>query len=200
MEKRLSPVFRRCAVTVPAARIVFEADDRAAVAAAIAESLATGALTLGPHTERFETAFAAAHRAQHAVAVATGTAALEIALRVVGVANRDVVVPANTFYATAAAVVHAGARPVFADVDASTFALTAASVEAVLTPSTKAVVLVHIGGLITPEGGAIRAPCDPRGLAPLGDAAHAPRCRLPQPHARTVRPGRALFLLPPPGT
>jgi perosamine synthetase len=166
------------AVTVPAARIVFDADDRAAVAAAVAESLATGALTLGPHTERFETAFAAAHRAQHAVAVATGTAALEIALRVVGVANHDVVVPANTFYATAAAVVHAGGRPVFADVEASTFALTPETVEAVLTPTTKAVVLVHIGGMITPRVDAIRALCDRRGVALVEDAAHAHGCSL----------------------
>jgi perosamine synthetase len=165
-------------VTVPAARIVFDADDRAAVAAAVAESLATGALTLGPHTERFETAFAAAHRAQHAVAVATGTAALEIALRVVGVANHDVVLPSNTFYATAAAVVHAGGRPVFADVAADTFALSPETVEAVLTPSTKAVVLVHVGGLITPEVDAIRALCDRRGVALVEDAAHAHGCSL----------------------
>jgi len=165
-------------VTVPAARIVFDAEDRAAVAAAVAESLATGALTLGPHTERFETAFAAAHRARHAVAVATGTAALEIALRVVGVANRDVVVPANTFYATAAAVVHAGGRPVFADVDASTFALTAASVRAVITSSTAAVVLVHVGGLITPEMEEIRSLCDRLGVALVEDAAHAHGCSL----------------------
>ncbi|NUR60920.1 MAG: DegT/DnrJ/EryC1/StrS family aminotransferase [Catenulispora sp.] len=165
-------------MTVPAARIVFDADDRAAVAAAVVESLASGALTLGPHTERFETAFAAAHRAQHAVAVATGTAALEIALRVAGVANHDVVVPANTFYATAAAVVHAGARPVFADVDAATFALTPASVEAALTPSTKAVVLVHIGGLITPQVAEIKALCDRRGITLVEDAAHAHGCSL----------------------
>lgn len=160
-------------MTVPAARVVFDAEDRAAVAAAVAESLATGALTLGPHTERFETAFAAAHRSPHAVATASGTSALEIALRIVGVGNRDVVVPANTFYATAAAVVHAGGRPVFADVEASTFALSAATVEAVLTPSTAAVVLVHIGGMITPQIDAIRKLCDSRGIALVEDAAHA---------------------------
>ncbi|NUP47487.1 MAG: DegT/DnrJ/EryC1/StrS aminotransferase family protein [Catenulispora sp.] len=165
-------------MTVPAARIVFDGADREAVAAAVVESLATGALTLGPQTERFETAFAAAHRARHAVAVATGTAALEIALRVAGVANHDVVVPANTFYATAAAVVHAGARPVFADVDAATFALTAATVQAALTPSTKAVVLVHIGGLITPQVPAIRELCDRRGIVLVEDAAHAHGCSL----------------------
>ena len=54
-------------MTVPAARVVFDADDRAAVAAAVSEALATGALTLGPHTERFETAFATAHRSPHEI-------------------------------------------------------------------------------------------------------------------------------------
>lgn len=160
-------------MTVPAARVVFDADDRMAVAAAVTESLATGALTLGPHTERFETAFATAHRSPHAVATSSGTSALEIALRIVGVGNRDVVVPANTFYATAAAVVHAGGRPVFADVDAATFALSVATVEAVLTPSTAAVVLVHIGGMITPQVDAIRRLCDSRGITLVEDAAHA---------------------------
>lgn len=163
-------------MAVPAARVVFDEADRAAVATAVTEILATGALTLGPYTERFEAAFAAAHEAQHAVAVSSGTAAIEIALRIVGVGGRDVVVPANTFYATAAAVVHAGGRPVFADVDASTFALSAASVEAVLTPSTAAVVLVHIGGLITPEVHALRRLCDARGIALIEDAAHAHGC------------------------
>ena len=83
---------------MPSARVVFPATDRAEIAAAISQVLATGALTLGPHTADFEAAFAAAHTGSggqpHAVAVASGTAALDIALRVVGVRGRDVVVPA----------------------------------------------------------------------------------------------------------
>ncbi|GAA0654186.1 DegT/DnrJ/EryC1/StrS family aminotransferase [Kitasatospora atroaurantiaca] len=163
-------------MAVPAARIVFGPQDRAAVADAVTEILTSGALTLGPYTERFESSFAAAHRAPHAVAVSSGTAALEIALRIVGVSGRDVVVPANTFYATAAAVIHAGGRPVFADVSASTFALSAAGLKAALTPSTAAVVLVHIGGLITPETDELRRLCDEQGIALIEDAAHAHGC------------------------
>ncbi|MCG6497853.1 DegT/DnrJ/EryC1/StrS aminotransferase family protein [Kitasatospora sp. A2-31] len=158
---------------VPAARIVFDEIDRSAVADAVTEILATGALTLGPWTERFEQAFAAEHGAPYAVAVASGTAALEIALRTVDVRDRDVVVPAVTFYATAAAVVHAGGRPVIADVDAQTLALSPATLEAALTPATAAVVLVHIGGLVTPEVDALRAICDRRGVPLVEDAAHA---------------------------
>jgi dTDP-4-amino-4,6-dideoxygalactose transaminase len=152
---------------------VFDESDRRAVADAVTEMLSTGALTLGPWTRRFEEAFATEHGATHAVAVASGTAALEIVLRTIDVRGRDVVVPAVTFYATAAAVVHAGGRPVLADVDPDTLALSPATVEAVLTPSTAAVVLVHIGGLITPQVDALRALCDRRGIPLVEDAAHA---------------------------
>ena len=112
---------------VEAARIVFPEHDRDEIAAAVVTVLATGALTLGPYTRQFESAFAAAHDnaavasagmnsaretaagPPHAVATSSGTAALEILLRSVGVADRAVIVPANTFYATAAAVISAGA-------------------------------------------------------------------------------------------
>lgn len=164
---------------VQAARIVFPPADRAEIAAAITEILASGNLTLGPYTQRFEADFAAAHTSAgqdgpaHAVAVASGTAALEISLRLLGVAGQDVIVPANTFYATAAAVLRAGARPVFADIDAATFALSPRTVAAALTERTAAVVLVHVGGLITPQAGELRQLCDERGLELVEDAAHA---------------------------
>ncbi len=160
-------------LVVPSARVVFSAEDRAEVAAAVAEILATGMLTLGQHTREFETAFAAAHAAPHAVAVSSGTAALDINLRAVGVRGRDVIVPANTFYATAAAVLQAGGRPVFADIDPATFALSRSSVEEVLTADTAAVVHVHIGGLISPHTDDVRALCRERGIALVEDAAHA---------------------------
>jgi len=158
---------------VKAARIVFPPSDRTEIAAAITDILATGALTLGPYTRQFEEAFGAAHDAQHAVATSSGTSALEIALRAIGVAGRDVIIPANTFYATAAAVLRAGARPVFADIDAATFSLSRQTVTAALTPDTAAVVLVHVGGLITPEVGELQQLCAGRGITLVEDAAHA---------------------------
>jgi perosamine synthetase len=166
---------------VPSARVVFPPSDQAEIAAAVTEMLASGALTLGPYTRKFEAAFAAAHTGPrppspggpHAVAVASGTAALTIALLALGVRGREVVVPANTFYATAAAVLQAGARPVFADVDAGTFALSAATTAAALTSRTAAVVAVHIGGLIPPQIDELRALCDERAVALVEDAAHA---------------------------
>ena len=158
---------------VPAARVVFPAADRAEIAAAVSEILRTGALTLGPYTRQFEAAFATAHGARHAVATASGTAALDIALRVAGTAGREVIVPANTFFATAAAVLAAGATPVFADIDPATFALSPQTVAAALTPDTAAVVLVHIGGLISPQAAALAELCAGRGLTLIEDAAHA---------------------------
>jgi perosamine synthetase len=139
----------------------------------MAEILASGMLTLGQYTQAFEVAFGEAHAAPHAVAVASGTAALDIALRTVGVRGRDVIVPANTFYATAAAVLQAGGRPVFADIDPGTFALTPATVAAALTPEAAAVVHVHIAGLIAPAVADVRTLCDERGIALVEDAAHA---------------------------
>jgi perosamine synthetase len=168
---------------VPAARITFDAPDRRRVASLIEEALASGALTLGPLTKQLEEGFAARHGAPHGVAVASGTAALEVVLRYVGVQGAEVVVPANTFYATAGAVLHAGATPAIADVEARTFALSRASVEAVLTERTRAVVLVHIAGIITDEVDAIRELCDSRGVALVEDAAHAHGCSLGQRHA-----------------
>jgi perosamine synthetase len=164
---------------VQAARIVFPAADRDEIAAATAEILRTGALTLGPYTRQFESAFSEAHSGDgadgvpRAVAVSSGTAALEVILRSIGVQGRDVIVPANTFFATAEAALRAGARPVFADIDPATFALSPRTVAEALTPRTAAVMLVHIGGLITPQAGELRRFCAQRGIALIEDAAHA---------------------------
>jgi perosamine synthetase len=158
---------------VPAARLVFPAEDRAEIHALIDESLTSGSLTLGPNTQRFEAAFAKRHALPYAVAVSSGTSAIEIILRHLDIGDSEVIVPANTFFATAAAVMHAGGRVRLADVDAGTLALSLATVEAALTEHTAGVVMVHIGGLISPETIAIRDLCARRGLFFVEDAAHA---------------------------
>ena len=101
----------------------------------------------GQEGRRFEKEFAAYCGCEHAVAVSNGTVALEFALQALGVGSGDeVVVTSRTFVASASSIVTCGARPVFADVDADSQNITAASVEAVLTPKTKAVIAVHLGG------------------------------------------------------
>jgi dTDP-4-amino-4,6-dideoxygalactose transaminase len=158
---------------VPPARVSFPDEDRAEVLARIDQALATGQLTLGPIGKELEDAFAARHSSPHAIAVSSGTSALEIILRALRVEGREVIVPANTFFATAAAVVHAGARVVFADCDPATMAFDPGDVEARITPQTTAVVAVHIGGLISPAITALADLCDTRGIALVEDAAHA---------------------------
>lgn len=172
-------------VRVPAARIVFSDEDRAEVATAVGDVLATGVMTLGPRTQAFEQAFAAAHGAAYGVAVSSGTAALEIILRCVDVSGGEVIVPTNTFAATAFAVLGAGGQPVFADVDAATFAVNAATVAPLLGPRTKAVVLVHIGGVVPADVGDLRALCDDAGIPLVEDAAHAHGSALDGRHAGT---------------
>ena len=158
---------------VPAARIAFTPDDRAAILALVDETLASGALTLGPHTETFEREFAELHRSPFAVAVSSGTSALEIALRALDVAGREVVVPANTFFATAAAVAHAGGIPRLADVSPETMALSLSSLEEAVDDRTAGAIVVHIGGAISSEVPAIADFCRRRGIFLLEDAAHA---------------------------
>jgi perosamine synthetase len=153
--------------------MVFSDDDRAAVASMVDQILRTGSMTLGPLTKELEESFRVRHDSPHAVAVSSGTSALEIILRTLDVENREVVLPANTFFATAASVTHAGGQPRFADVASDTMALSAETVEAALGPETAGVIVVHIGGLISPEVEAIRQLCDQRGLFLVEDAAHA---------------------------
>ena len=101
----------------------------------------------GEWVERFEDEFARFVGAKYAVSVGSGTAALELALKAAGIGPDDeVIVPTNSFFATAEAVSNVGARPVFADVDPATFHLDVASAERVLTPKTRAIIPVHLYG------------------------------------------------------
>ncbi len=101
----------------------------------------------GEEGKSFEKEFAAFLGAPHAVAVANGTLALELALDALGIGpGDDVLVTPRTFVASASCVVTRGARPVFADVDRDSGCVTAATLRAALTPNTKALLLVHLGG------------------------------------------------------
>jgi dTDP-4-amino-4,6-dideoxygalactose transaminase len=158
---------------VPPATVYIPEADRRAILARIDEALATGQLTLGKFGRELEERFAAYCGATYAVAVSSGTSALEIALRALGVEGKDVLVPANTFFATAAAALHAGARVRFLDCDPRTMAVSVEDLAAQIGPRTAGVIVVHIGGLVTPDIEAIRRLCAERGIWLLEDAAHA---------------------------
>ncbi|MFF2275666.1 DegT/DnrJ/EryC1/StrS family aminotransferase [Agromyces sp. NPDC058126] len=138
--------------------------------AAVAAVIASGWVAQGPKVAEFETRFAAAMQADHAVATTSCTTALHLALVVAGIGPGDeVVIPSFSFVATANAVRYVGAVPVFADVDAVTGDLDAATVAAALTPATRAVIVVDQGG-VPVDVEAIRAVV-PREVVLIEDAA-----------------------------
>jgi dTDP-3-amino-3,4,6-trideoxy-alpha-D-glucose transaminase len=111
----------------------------------------SGRYILGPEVEAFEEEFARYLGVRHCIGVANGTDALTIALRALGVGPGDeVVMPSFTFYATAEAALVLGAEPAFCDIDPETFCVTRETVEAALTPRTKAIVPVHLFGNVAP--------------------------------------------------
>jgi perosamine synthetase len=158
---------------VPAAKIDFLPEDRQWIADRIQEVLSTGRLTLGQFGAAFEQEFAALCCAKHGIAVNSGTSALEIILRAIDVAGKDVLVPANSFFATAAAVIHAGGRPVFTDTDPATMGTTPEEILENLTPNTAAIVVVHIGGLVSARMPEIALLAERKGINLVEDAAHA---------------------------
>lgn len=142
---------------------------------AVAETLRSGWLTMGPRTKALEEALATHLGVGNVVAVSSGTAALHLAFKAAGVGPGDeVIVPAYTFVATANAILYCGAQPVFADIaglDDPTIDLI--EVERLITPRTRAVAAVHFAGY--PAGvDALAELCAERGLALIEDAAHAP--------------------------
>ena len=135
--------------------------------------LDSGWLTTGERTMAFEAAVATAVGTRHAVAVNSATAALHLALEALHVGPEDeVVVPTYTFAACGEVVRYMGARPRLADVDARTLNATVETIEAQLRPSTRAIIVVHFGGLMADVEG-ITAMADARGIAVIEDAAHA---------------------------
>ena len=127
----------------------------------------------GEETRRFEVEFAAACGTDRAIALANGTLAIDLALHGLGIGpGDDVVVTPRTFIASVSSVVAAGARPVFADVDRDTQALSAGTIEAALTPATRAVVVVHLAGMPA-DMDPIMALAERRGIAVIEDCAQA---------------------------
>lgn len=137
----------------------------------IAEVVADSRFVLGPNVQAFEQEFAEYLGVRHVIGVANGTDAITVGLRALGVRpGDDVIVPALTFYASAEAVVNAGARPVFCDVDFDTRNVTAETVSAALTPRTTAIISVDLFGLPAPDVREL-------GLPVLEDAAQAAGAR-----------------------
>jgi dTDP-4-amino-4,6-dideoxygalactose transaminase len=158
---------------VPETVVPFAPPDlSAAEVAAVVATLESGWLSTGPRVKQFEQAFAAYAGAEHAVAVNSCTAALHLSLIASGVGQgHEVVTTPLTFCATANVVVHAGATPVFADIDPVSMNLDPAAAEAAITPRTRAIIPVHFAGLPA-DVLTLQEIARHRGLRLIEDAAH----------------------------
>ena len=160
------------ALRVPFMRLV-PGDDRPAIDAAIRRVIDRGWYVLGPEVEAFEQSFAGACGAEHAVGVGTGTDAIAVILRGLGIGPGDEVIttPVSAAY-TALACMMVGARPVFADIDPHRLTISPAAIEAAITPRTAAILPVHLYGQPA-DMRAIMAVAEARGLAVVEDCCQA---------------------------
>jgi len=140
---------------------------------AIEEVLEGMRLTMGPNTRAFDEEFAAFCGTKHAIGVGSGTDAIQLAVRALGIGRGDeVITVSHTFFATVEAILYSGARPVMVDVDERTFNIDPAAVAAAITPRTKAIMPVHLYGR-TVDLGPILSLARDKNIAVIEDACQA---------------------------
>ena len=158
---------------IPPVKVVFSPEDRQEIMVRVEEILSTGMLAQGKYVKEFEDRWATYVGAKHAIAVSSGSSAIEVTMRSIGIEGKEVLVPDNTFAATAVSVLMAGGRVRFVDTEPTTFSVRLDELKARYTPNTVGVIIVHLGGIITPEIEAIRQWCDSQGIWLFEDCAHA---------------------------
>jgi perosamine synthetase len=160
--------------SVPAGRVHFDVASRREILDRVDAALASGSLTLGRYGRQLE-ALAEPWTETAVAAVSSGSAALEIALRIIGVAGRTVLVQSNTFFATAASALRAGATVHFVDIELDGLGMDPAHLGELLDryDDVAAVVPVHIAGVVSPALEAVLDLCRERGIEVVEDAAHA---------------------------
>ncbi|MDR2367191.1 MAG: DegT/DnrJ/EryC1/StrS family aminotransferase [Deltaproteobacteria bacterium] len=160
---------------VPILKIPFDGEDAAMIGRELTGMLLDGRLAMGPQVERFEGLFRDFVGSPYALGVSSGTAALEVvfrALRERGLGG-SVIVPANTFMASALAPIAAGFKVILADCDPVYFQLCPRDLAGKIGPGVAAVVLVHVGGFVSPDWAGIRDLAGRHGAVLIEDAAHA---------------------------
>jgi len=181
---------------VPILRIPFTTEDKDFITSKIADVLDSGMLTSGKYTKEFEDLFSKFVGCKYAVTTNSCTSALEIIIRSLGIEGKSIIVPTNTFLATALAVMHSGNRVIFADSDPATFCLDPDDLKRRITEDTAAVILVHIGGIITPAYYEIKEICEKRGIYLIEDCAHAHGCSIDGKKAGTLGVAGAFSFFP----
>ena len=158
---------------IPILRLHYSTSEKRNIAKGISGILNSGNLTMSKKVFQFEKLFAKYVGTKYAVAVNSGTSALEISLRALNVEGKSIIVPTNTFMATPLAAIHAGAKVIFADISEKTLSIQADEIKKKITKNTVGIILVHIGGIISSEWTKIKKICVSKNLFILEDAAHA---------------------------
>lgn len=161
---------------IPAARPYLPPETVSEMAQGVRQVLESGRLILGEQTKQFEAEFAQVVGVPHAIAVSSCSAALEILCRFFRVQGRRVLLPTNTFLATAAAVIRAGGSPVLCDMAPDTFGIDTDQAQQLITDELDDVALVivtHLAGVMDPRLWALRETCAQWGVPLIEDCAHA---------------------------
>ncbi|MCX6760319.1 MAG: DegT/DnrJ/EryC1/StrS family aminotransferase, partial [Candidatus Nealsonbacteria bacterium] len=158
---------------IPILKLNYSKKDIEEIKNGITEVLKSNYLTMGRKVEKFERRFADFIGVKYAVATNSGTSSIEIILRALNCEGKSVIVPDITFMATAIAAVHAGAKVILVDVDKNDLSISPDDLEKKIRKDTKAVILVHIGGIVSGNFERIKSICKKRKIALIEDAAHA---------------------------
>lgn len=183
-------------VKIPSASPFFDNENTEEILKDIRSTLKSGVLTNGPQTQTFEREFANYVQSKFAIAVNSGSAALEIMLRFFGVEGKEVIVPTNTFVATPNAVIFAGGKPIFSDIDQSTLGIDTIDITNRINTKTTGIIAVHVAGLISPQIKELRDLCREKNLFLIEDAAHAIGAKLNDQMAGNMCDGGAFSFYP----
>lgn len=160
-------------MNINALKIHFSKTERDSISKEIDSVLDEGKLSQGKYVDRLERSIEKYTGVRYAVAVNSGSSAIEMAMRLLDVKGKTVLLPSNTFLATAAGVIFAGGKVRFVDVNPKTFAIDYEDLKRKYTDDTVGVIIVHIGGIISSEIEKIAAWCDKNNIWLFEDAAHA---------------------------
>jgi len=187
---------RKVAIKIPILRLPYSDDEVDFLKNGLEEILRSGFLTMDKKVLEFEKLFSEFVGCKYAVAVNSGTSALEIPLRSFDVRGKSVIVPTNTFMATPLSVVHAGGKVTFVDVMKDNLSIDPEDLKNKITDNTVGVIPVHIGGIVSPYWDEIMQICKSHNLFVLEDAAHAHGASINNKMAGTLGDAAAFSFYP----
>ena len=160
-------------ILYPRAKPYFSDKDIDDILGEIKDTLHSGNLVQGEKVREFEDKFADMVGTKYAIATNSCTSALELTIRSLNIENRKILVPTETFVATGNSVILSGNTPVFTDIDKSTLCMSYDTIMDRMSDDVDAIIIVHMGGLITPDIDKIRDYCEENSIHLIEDAAHA---------------------------